>query len=83
MPRLTCLNSGVCWYLENRSCQSESVSGGTVPTSGCHSTIDSPEWVSRVTPPTTTIANTIAAHTSSHAATLRFAPEVIVEACIG
>ena len=32
--------------------------GGSVPTIGCHSVIDSPECVRRVTPPTTTIANT-------------------------
>ena len=40
-----------------------------VPTIGCHSTIESPECVRRVMPPTTTIANTSAQHTSSHAAT--------------
>ena len=32
--------------------------GGSVPTIGCHSTIDRPECVRRVTPPTTTIGNT-------------------------
>ena len=40
-----------------------------MPTIGCHSTIDSPECVSRVTPPTTTIANTSAQQTSSQIAT--------------
>ena len=44
-------------------------SGGSVPTIGCHSVIDSPECVSRVTPPTTTIANTSAQQTNSQAAT--------------
>ena len=42
-----------------------------MPTIGCHSTIDSPECVSRVTPPTTIIANTSAQQTKSHAATGR------------
>jgi hypothetical protein len=37
-----------------------------VPTIGCHSTIDKPECVRRVMPPTTTIAKTSAQHTSSH-----------------
>src|SRR5687768_3598914 len=39
-----------------------------VPTMGCHSTMDSPEWVSRVTPPTTTMANTRAQQTSNQMA---------------
>ena len=39
-----------------------------MPRTGAHSTIDRPEWVSRVTPPSTTIANTSAQHTKSHAA---------------
>ncbi len=69
MPWFTCRYSGVSWYLSNASCHAASESGGSVPTIGCHSTIDRPEWVSRVTPPTTTIANTSAQHTSSHAAT--------------
>ena len=40
-----------------------------VPTIGCHSTIDKPECVSRVIPPTTTIANTRAQQISSQTAT--------------
>jgi len=43
-------------------------SGGMVPTSGCHSTIESPESVSRVTPPTTTMANTRAQQPNNQAA---------------
>ena len=43
---------------------------------GCHSTMDSPECVRRVTPPTTTMANTIAQHTSSHIAIARGATTV-------
>jgi hypothetical protein len=35
--------------------------------------IDNPECVSRVTPPTTTIANTSAQQTNNHVATLRLA----------
>ena len=73
MPLLTSRYSGVCRYFSNTVCQSASESGGTVPTSGCHSTIESPEWVSRVTPPTTTIAATASAHTRSHVATVRSA----------
>ena len=46
--------------------------GGSVPTIGCHSVIDNPECVSRVTPPTTTIANTSRQHTASHAISGRF-----------
>jgi hypothetical protein len=38
--------------------------------------IDSPEWVSRVTPPTTTIANTSAQHSKSQIATARGAARV-------
>ena len=40
-----------------------------VPTSGFHSTIDRPEWVSRVTPPTITMAKTSVQQSSSHVAT--------------
>ena len=77
MSKLTCLNSGVRWYFSNSVCHSASFNGGSVPTSGCHSTIDSPECVRRVTPPTTTMANTRAAHSSSQTATLRWSVEVI------
>ena len=48
-------SAGTC---ERSSCHAGSESGGSVPTIGCHSTIDRPECVSRVTPPTTTIAKT-------------------------
>ena len=48
MPVLTCRYSGVCWYFANVSCHCASDSGGSVPTIGCHSTIDRPECVSRV-----------------------------------
>src|SRR5512135_534855 len=75
MPRLTSRYSGVAWYLVKASFHAASDSGGSVPTIGCHSVIDSPEWVSRVTPPTTTIANTSAQQTNSQAATGRRASE--------
>ena len=71
MPRLTSRYSGVAWYLVKASFQAESDSGGSVPTIGCHSVIDSPECVSRVTPPMTTIANTSAQQVNSHVATAR------------
>ena len=51
--------------------QSDSDIGGSVPTIGCHSVIDNPECVRRVTPPTTIMANTSAQHSNNHAATAR------------
>ena len=72
IPLFTSRYSGVSLYLSNASCQSASDSGGSAPTIGCHSVIDSPECVSRVTPPTTIIARTSAQHSSSQAPT---APE--------
>src|SRR5215471_1210398 len=56
IPRLTCSYSGVAWYLRNASSHCAAETGGSVPTIGCHSVIDNPEWVSRVMPPTTTMA---------------------------
>src|SRR5205085_6167351 len=64
-------NSGVSLYLPNVSAHCSSFSGGTAPTSGCHSTIESPECVRRVMPPTTTIAKTSAQQARSHSATAR------------
>ena len=46
-------------------------SGGSTPVTGFHSTIESPDSVSRVAPPTSTIATIIAATTMSHARTPR------------
>src|SRR6266567_8088916 len=71
MSGLTWRNSGVARYREKALFQSASFMGGSVPMIGCHSVIDRPEWVNRVTPPTTTIANTSAQHRSSHAAIAR------------
>ncbi len=69
IPWLTFWYSGVSWYSPKVFIHCASVSGGTAPMIGCHSTIDNPEWVSRVTPPTTTIAYTSAQQASSQAAT--------------
>ena len=44
---------------------------GLAPMIGRHSAIDRPEPVNRVTPPSTTIANTSAQQTSSQVATWR------------
>ena len=60
-------NCGVSRYLANSASQSDCCSGGSAPTIGCHSVIDSPECVSRVTPPTTIIANTSTQHSASQA----------------
>src|SRR6185295_16240327 len=63
-----CRYSGVAWYFRKTSSQSVCDSGGRVPTSGFHSTMDSPECVRRVTPPTTTIMKTSAQHAASQPA---------------
>src|SRR5262249_13238176 len=68
-PGLTFGSSGVRWYFSNPPCHCPWFRGGMVPTIGCHSTIDKPEWVSRVIPPTTTMANTRAQQTSNQSAT--------------
>src|SRR5436190_21211197 len=73
MSKLRWRNSGVSRYFANASSHCASFTGGSAPTMGCHSTIDRPECVSRVMPPTTTIANTSAQHASSQMATWRFA----------
>src|SRR5207342_1690651 len=70
---------GVCLYLSKVSCHCASSRGGMAPTIGCHSTMESPECVSRVTPPTTTIAKTSAQQASSHHATGRRAGSNVVE----
>ena len=42
-----------------------------MPLTGFHSTMDSPEWVSRVTPPRTTMTKTMAQQVSSQKAIRR------------
>ena len=69
MSWLRSLNSGVSLYFSNVPAHWASFRGGSAPTSGCHSTMESPEWVRRVAPPTTTMAKTRAQQASSQAAT--------------
>src|ERR1700722_19759679 len=71
MPAFNSLYCGICWYFANSACQAAADSGGRMPVTGCHSVIDSPDQVSRVMPPITTIAKIIAQHTSSQIATGR------------
>jgi len=71
MSRLTRRNSGDWRYLAKTSSHSAWLSGGTIPKIGSHSTIESPEPVSRVMPPSTTMAKTRPAHRASHSATAR------------
>src|SRR5262252_7455434 len=61
------------WYFSNSDCQALSLKGGTVPVSGFHSTIESPDSVSLVAPPTRTIAK-ISPATASSRADLRDGP---------
>jgi hypothetical protein len=61
MPRLTRRYCGVAWYFANSAFQAASLSGGMVPLTGCHSVIDRPDSVSRVAPPTSTMAKISAA----------------------
>ena len=56
MPALSSLYCGICWYFSNSAAQAAADSGGTMPVTGCHSVIDSPDRVSRVMPPITTIS---------------------------
>ena len=58
IPALTRRYCGDCWYCAKAACQSASFNGGIAPIIGAHSTIESPEPVRRVIPPTTTIART-------------------------
>ena len=72
MPALTWAYCGMARYFSNAAFQSAAFIGGKAPMIGFHSVIDSPEPVRRVTPPTTTIANTRAAQMNSQMATARF-----------
>src|SRR6266446_8195013 len=66
IPRLSRSYCGMVLYFANSACQSASPSGGTAPVTGFHSTIESPDSVSRVAPPTNTMANTSDATHHSH-----------------
>src|SRR5215831_8415703 len=71
IPRLSRSYCGIVLYFANSACQSASPSGGMAPVTGFHSTIESPDSVSRVAPPTSTMANTSAATHHSHTPMVR------------
>src|SRR5215467_6787056 len=71
IPALCSRYCGMVLYLSNSACHADASSGGTTPVTGFHSTIDRPDSVSRVAPPTTTVANIRAATASSHSRTAR------------
>src|SRR5205809_6394996 len=57
---------GMILYLSNSACQAAASNGGKTPVTGFHSTIESPDSVSRVAPPTTRVTAISAATASSH-----------------
>ena len=71
MPALCSRYCGMVLYLPNSACHAAASSGGITPVTGFHSTIDRPDSVSRVAPPTTTVTNIRAATASSHSRTAR------------
>src|SRR4051812_27105450 len=71
MPAFSNRYCGMVLYLANSAAQSEAFSGGIAPVTGFHWVIDSPESVSRVAPPTTTMASTRTATAISQTATAR------------
>src|SRR6476469_2481147 len=73
----------MAWYLANSACHSAGESGGKIPVTGFHSTIESPDSVSRVAPPTINVSNIIAADTSSHSRTGRKRTlDAVIGSCI-
>src|SRR5262245_7639075 len=72
MPALCCVYCGIAWYFSNSACHPASVSGGMTPVTGRHSTIDRPDSVSRVVPPTSTSAMTSAATAQSQSRIARW-----------
>src|SRR6478735_1244867 len=73
----------MAWYLANSACHSAGESGGKTPVTGFHSTIESPDSVSRVAPPTINVSNIIAAEISSHSRTGRkLALVALIGSCI-
>ena len=58
-------------YLPNSAYHSTCESGRKTPVTGFHSTIESPDSVSRVAPPTINVSKIIAAEISSHSRTGR------------
>src|SRR5882672_7922982 len=81
MPRLSRSYCGMVLYFANSACQSAAPSGGTTPVTGFHSTIESPDSVSRVAPPTKTMA-AISAATASSQARMARAEACGAEACV-
>src|SRR5262249_1864128 len=71
IPALCSRYCGMALYFSNSACHSDVSSGGATPVTGFHSTIDRPDSVSRVAPPTTTVTNIRAATASSHSRTTR------------
>src|SRR6266852_1105616 len=71
MPLLTSSYSDEVWYFSNSAAQAVSLSGGTTPVRGRHSTIERPEPVRRVTPPTITMRTMRAAMPWSQSRTAR------------
>ena len=66
IPGLRSRYCGMAWYFSNSACQAGASSGGTTPVTGFHSTIDRPDSVSRVAPPTTKVRTISAATARSH-----------------
>src|ERR1700730_1558634 len=66
IPGLTMRNCGMVRYFSNSACHWTLLNGGAIPITGFHSTIESPDRVNRVAPPTITIAKTSPATVSSH-----------------
>src|ERR1700755_254045 len=71
MPALSSRYCGIFLYASKASVHCASDSGGTLPVTGFHSTIDRPDSVSRVAPPTSTISAIRAAPEISHQRTAR------------
>ena len=59
-------NSGYFLYFSNKSIQSVSFKGGSMPLNIFHSTIDNPDSVNLVKPPIKTIIKTKEQHITSH-----------------
>src|SRR5450756_753999 len=71
MPWLSLRYCGMVWYFSNSLCQAPSLSGGSTPSTGFHSTIERPDTVSHVAPPIISVSKIIAAAASSHSRTAR------------
>lgn len=58
IPILTFIYSGYCLYASNSKNQASCEKGGNIPEIGCQLTIDKPDPVNLVAPPTIIITNT-------------------------